>query len=823
MHRVRLLLLLSLTVSAFAADQPLRFGAAFPVSNTSYGTASAVPRLVAAGDELFAFWATLTDVRMTKIGAERRSGVPVFTFAPPGTQLSYRQPWVHPAGATFDVVWTGSHFVLAVDSSRSVVTQKLDTLGRPIDAPVTVVAQAGGPELAYNGRTMLLLYTTLEGYNSRSLILDEDGRVAGPGEAIAGGAGAYALIEDGDAFASLVRLASGTYIKRFDADGRSQPETFVTTDLVSGLAASPDGWLLTASSTVGRTLLAYYAGRSGAVSAPLTLAERTGQEPVGFNGAKPAWDGSAWIVTYTRTTTQPPAPKNEFHVIALDPGATRIVASREPIAGKSAGVTDNIGGRIWVSWYPDQLAPPPAPLFAELPLQPELAEAWTYRAGDQYLMATAASKDATLVVWREEINDELRLRAGVRTKSGEWLERTIGTTTYGKRAVAASDGTNFIVSVTSDYAASEVYRLDARGARMAPELTFESAQISGIAWNGRRWVLVHGGSKGMLEAIFVAPAGTTVETAEIDIDAQRTVHSVVVASDGDGLAVAWAEGSECWILPCHGAYEIHAMRVTAGFEPRDGDGWTLAPAGPDVAMYDGPAVVWSGTEFVVAWFAWEEGVVGAALPRSGGAPSAPFVLSGGGWLDDSLRATPEGIAVVALHDYYSGHVVLHDRARGTVRSRTFDHAQTAVLNGWPRIEVLPDGRLAYLVSRVSPDAPQHGASHVMMAVQDAVSIPGAPLLTATNDHGAVDLVWTAAPGAVTGYRVEYRINDGSWNEIGRWFTAGERATTFRAPVTATTVSFRVRAWSDAGTGPYSDEARPSDPPKPATPRRRSVR
>jgi hypothetical protein len=67
----------------------------------------------------------------------------------------------------------------------------------------------------------------------------------------------------------------------------------------------------------------------------------------------------------------------------------------------------------------------------------------------------------------------------------------------------------------------------------------------------------------------------------------------------------------------------------------------------------------------------------------------------------------------------------------------------------------------------------------------------------------VTLEWTVPPGAVNGYRIEYRIGDGSWNELDRWLAATRRTTEVRLPAGTARAAFRMRAWNDGGTSAYS--------------------
>jgi hypothetical protein len=118
--------------------------------------------------------------------------------------------------------------------------------------------------------------------------------------------------------------------------------------------------------------------------------------------------------------------------------------------------------------------------------------------------------------------------------------------------------------------------------------------------------------------------------------------------------------------------------------------------------------------------------------------------------------------------------------------------------------------LAYVTSPVLPAAPHHGVPRVAMAVVSGAGIvePPAPRLTVRtlDDRFLVD--WTRPAGVVNGYRLEYRIDDGTWIEYEDWFAPPETNIAVRVPSFGSTFAFRVRAFNDAGAGPYSNEGTP---------------
>jgi hypothetical protein len=138
----------------------------------------------------------------------------------------------------------------------------------------------------------------------------------------------------------------------------------------------------------------------------------------------------------------------------------------------------------------------------------------------------------------------------------------------------------------------------------------------------------------------------------------------------------------------------------------------------------------------------------------------------------------------------------------------------------PLILEMPGGEIGYIGPAVLPDAPHYGSTRITMALGDVMTIPRTvqpPVAKARMQADRSVLIEWTAPQHAEGYRFEYRIGDGPWTEIERWFDPHERSTTFGPIPFGITYTFRVRAWSSGGTGPYSNEVSPSPG------RRRAVR
>jgi hypothetical protein len=97
----------------------------------------------------------------------------------------------------------------------------------------------------------------------------------------------------------------------------------------------------------------------------------------------------------------------------------------------------------------------------------------------------------------------------------------------------------------------------------------------------------------------------------------------------------------------------------------------------------------------------------------------------------------------------------------------------------------------------------------MMAIARPAGVPPppeAPHVAARLESGTIVVDWTAQAGTLNGYRLEYRIDDGVWNEVDEWFPAGAHHTAIPRPSFGTNFAVRVRAFNDGGASAYSATA-----------------
>jgi hypothetical protein len=789
---------LFLLFAVSASGQTFSFGQPFPLTNTRYGTAPTQPKLRSNGEELFAFWSDDKTIRMTRVvDGARRGGLPVITMESQNGQFG-----------RFDAVWTGTHFLVAASihgPQTTVVTRAVSATGEILGPPIVVVARyADYPSLAFYGRTALLVYwsVTSDGvYEIHSLPLSADGRPKAHGGFVANGLHpVVAGSEEG--FAALFVSAGGATLATFDAAGRLEGLTpFPLPEGVTevGLAIASDG----------ESYLALLTGLAEVSAVPFTAAREVGtaltvdaREPspqrFGYIDAAATWNGTEWAVTYTNSDYSRP-----WQLIAatIDRAAT-VVTSREVLEqARSAGIAATKDRTVVARTSTPGFRS--VPQLVDLPLAGNAPREFTFKAGDQILLASASSGDAVLVVWREWLNGEWSVRAGVRTVLGDWFERKLPDTNGD--VLAASAGGDFLVVMRLNQAPMAL-RFD-RQLRPQPQVSLPFMPDA-VGSTGHVYALV-----AWEKALVLTPSGDVGEPVSLP----GTIRaSPAIASDGEGFLVAWIPELQCEVMGyCPGGYGILARRFDAAFRPLDSQNLILTEA-----YQEGPAVAWNGLEYVVAWATYEQGQFAATIPARGGIVSTRL-LTGGKYLrPTSIRATRGGVVITArdtetLSSYIDRFVFLD--ASGNVRElEPFVHSGV-VVSGVPRLESFADGRIAYLASKTVVAAPQHAATHVTMTLESYTPVPGAAQLTATVKDRNVKLAWTNAGPTANGYRVEYRIDDGAWNELEEWFGAEEREATFTLSSSGQRVAFRVRAWSDAGTGQYSA-------PVPVNaPRRRSVR
>lgn len=792
MLRASIALLLLLTTSPLAA-QSLRVGEPVGLTNTRYGTVSAtVPQLATNGQDFFLFWQASTTIRVTKIvDGERRVGRTV----------------IENATQNFHAIWTGTHFLVAAQTRQgSIAGRLLDGNGEAIGPAFTIVAGGHGPRLAAGSQGILLLYQKGETVLAAAMLTREGALVAGSereltAEPVYGG-NDYDVASNGNGFAAALATFDRITIWTFNGAGRELTEQLI------GLTPSSDRTVALASNGADYALVhgnstswprAILLRADGSLGAPLTLDTATA-EPVGTQHLSLTWTGTTWAAAY-----RGPQPSHgTIRVTHFDAPVQRNLGSEQMNGRVTTSSIAAAQGRVLVSWVDqtDFIARVTA-----LPLaQPALV---TYGAAAQVLLGTASSNESTLVVWRERVDGRLTLRAGVRHHDGHWLEREItdDPAQVPDSLIVKSDGHGFVL-----ISPPRMWGLDDRG-----RVDWTNAQfpirITDAVWNGSEYVVTTLENDDVLATRTLSTSG--VFGNPIPAVSGRQATGAKLAFDGMRHLVVWTERLECPIL-CIPYGTVRGTRLDANRQPA-GEVDFGEPAAEDLHA------IWDGRHYLVAWGPGQ--LEGARVPAFANAPE-PFPISGN--LSASqlhMERVAGGAALVWAEQASTTSSLLNRRIAflpyGSNTPVGFTRDSGVALTGELRVEPLPNAGFAFLQSIVQPDAPHHGSTRVMMTAIAPLlpQLPEAPRINAAADFGRLRVEWTAPSSpSIDGYRLEYRIGDGAWNEIEQWFDADELGIILPWSLRrGVPYSFRVRAIDESGASSYSRVAGAN------LPRRRAVR
>ncbi len=771
-------LLSAVVLLSLGATTPLAaqsFGDLFPLTNTRYRTAFGLPHLRTNGSDFFLFWTSDRKIRATQlIEGEPRAGHVILDVS-----------------AGFDVAWTGERFMAVTTRSISSYPFESEIVGRFLDAkarPVgseRVIAQHGSiPRVAAGPESVLLVYRDTNN-EIRSLPLAADGGSTGAvSVTIAPKATGYAVAANANGF--IAAIADSTEIRAVALDVHGQ--TIANRTLTHGdpyyreVSVATDGTNYVAVWCEERAVVAITIDRNGTFGAPLVIDSST------WHPRTPTvvWNGAGWTITYEGRGSV----ASRTRVVQLDREAQGIVAEEESAEGLGSPSVAALDGRIVAAWAPAQY--PGGASVIDLPLAANQPRVATYAATQQTLLATASSANATLMVWSELGEDGRSIHTGVRTNDGQWIERELATDGFG--AVAASDGTRFAVIVRGS-TGQVLIRLDERGRPLAPPVSVPGYEAV-IAWNGAHYALITSGAN--LEGRLLSPSGALSAPVKIPRDPfnESFGGKLALASNGDGFLLA-GETIDCQFLLCV-PRAMKAMRLRADLQHIDAE-ITL-----DSEYAELGGAVWNGSEYVVIWKGSSDGLFTARIPA---AAASPFTIAHTDTdiFPRSVAAMPGGsVAIVGSAGSSKVTRVAFLRNDGSIaQSFAID---SATVTGTPLLTSLPGG-VAYVASSFQDAAPHHGTSHVMMAIARS-SVPPPPYpphVHARLQNGAILVDWSASAGTLNGYRLEYRVDNGSWNELEEWFPPDSHHRVIR-PTFGTNFEIRMRAFNDGGVSAYSATA-----------------
>ncbi|HET8775989.1 MAG TPA: fibronectin type III domain-containing protein [Thermoanaerobaculia bacterium] len=764
-------LLLSLLLLAPAlAAQPLFFGDAAPQTDTRYGTAGALPQLATNGQTFFLFWATDSKLRVTRlVEGQNRAGRPILS----GNIVR------------FDVVWTGTHFLVAGDEldaqgDHQIRGRLLNGNGEPVGGPFPI-ATGSSPSLAFDGVRVLLTYGS--GERQFLLLLRPDGvRTTEPSAltppfppivdsaAASGGRGFVSAV----AYVDLVRIetlfpftgswdigkATPVLHRRVAAGSNGQDALVVWTN---GSAAAE--WVLVDG--------------NGHFSAPASIAGTEGAADVAVS-----WNGAKWAVSTIAG--------GKLHTRLLDGATGASVEAHAPVKAHDASPVSlaSLNGRTFVAWRGTGAAQPV--LLRDLAASGNGNEA-AFAAAEQALQTAAWSHEAALLVWSELRDGKRTLHAGVRAAGGGWIENRIGTAE--DSPLAASDGLNFLVIKKSDEGWSAI-TLNDQAEILASSPIIKTFTPTDIAWDGTSWVVIGLGGNTQIFVARVMPWGAVSAPVLIEQrEGTRQLENPRIVAGGGGFLAVWQNSDFTMCFPVCEPYDsvLHGVRLTPGLQ-RDHP-LNLAIAEDEAVS---PDLFWDGSRFQIFWLDGGALETRSLRPDSGGSGTTRIdgVQIGTGTLRATL--TPVGTTITAD----DGEVLLL-RNNELVQRYTLGNPSSpdALVNLGPDV--------AYVQAQPRDVMPYHGASHLFLSTggvipRDTMPLPPEIVRASMTDGGkAMVLEWAPPLDPVHGYRVEYRVDDGAWNELSEWFPATTTSASIQPWLDHVKYQFRMRAWSDAGVSEYS--------------------
>ncbi len=748
--------------------QPLYFGDAVPQTHTRYGAFGAEPKLVTNGQDFFLFWATDAKVRATRlVDGQKRAGRPV---------LKARSGW-------FDVVWTGTNFLVAAYDQRLGIDEIRGRLvsasGEPIGDEFTIIPRLGRPRLAFDGTRVLMLYGP--GSETQTVMLRADGRQATdprPQNLGLGITNAEVAATDTGFVAVSAHIDSLVRITSFDSSGRIVGNTNIMAGQVvqRGLAIASNGKEVLAAWTKGSDVAEFVTAKAnGTVSDPLPIG--------GTNGAvsvSAAWNGTKWIASVIANG------KLQSRIIGGELVHTAVTAhNASPVS------VAYLNGRTFAAWRGNGAG---QPVLVRNLVANGNGETAAFTAAEQTLLNATWSHEAALAIWSETRDGQRTLHAGTRSSTGGWYETRIGLDE--SVPLASSDGGNFLAVKQTESGAWSAITLSPTLQVLASTPAITTFTPTGIAWNGTAWAIIGVSPQSNIYALRVMPWGAVLGPVLIwEHTAGHLVDNARIAWSGSSFLAVWQE-LEIGVMPAPMVSTLRAARLTEVLQRIDPTNLEVAPS-PAVS----PDLFWDGARFVIYWV--NDSALETRTIRTNASGSGIARIAGAQIDTQQIRATntPFGTMITS-----NDGEALQVRENALITRYALGNlgSKDAIVNLGPDV--------AYLQAESLDEMPYHGASHLMLTkggVLPPRDLPLAPQIVRASmtDGGQLMLVeWTAPPDPINGYRLEYRVDDGTWNELDEWFDAEATAVSIRPWLENVQYHFRIRAWSDAGVSDYSRAA-----------------
>ena len=770
--------------SSVTAQASNAFGEPLPLTNTRYRNVNAEAKLVSNGREVFLTWTHGTSSRMNPVvqGASR-VGRTIFS----------------PAMAS-DVIWTGRRF-LAV-SDRAV--RLFDANGEPLTSENAREFKGGYPHLATNGRNVVLLSSvpdtevqvlTLEGLltNAPRETIDDNDYAAS------------AIASNGDNYAAVVAVTNGVRLTMLDRDGRVSSQQWISGAVfrrgLPSVGSDRQRYLVAWNHNGGSIRAVFVDASTAAYSAPFILAEPSAGGQLEVSSI--VWTGTRYAVAYAEKGTNGSVIRSSVAFLDRDGGVeTRVTlhgtANRWHLP--TLAIAD---GRVFASYGTEQ-----GTVVRDVarPSDTPVPAAWSSNL--QFYPRAVSSSDATLVTWFEHGPEQQKWWFGIRGTDGSWIEREL--ISDPSTILVASDGHDFLF--ISHYFWSNEPAVAIRISRdgsVQQIATLPFAPLD-VAWNGSHYVVSgrNGTSGDFVVALLGASGSLSAPVTVRQANYSSLYGRPVVASDGRGnTLVVWAELQA--FFPVFPPPSLKAKLFDRDLQTASGEPVVVEQAVSGDDLLD---VAFDGGRYVAVFPHHSSNGTTTLRARrisAAGAPESGFFIDQATPYNLTATESEEGVAIAWTSEASPvERVAILRRNGGTSllspapREQLFNRDSIA-------LTTLPDRRLGYFYVRTADEEPYYGSARIAMAIAAAAIVPDAPVASVSRaSESSLRVTWTAPPQSLSGYRLEYKSGaNGEWTELERWFTPEQNETTlFLSGTRPSSYAFRVRAWGDAGTSPYSNEA-----------------
>lgn len=556
------LLLLFITASASATLPVLRPDQ--PVSPVAYGGFLRPVGFTSAGSDgtnVLVFGSTQGSLFVTLVS-------PTGAAVAPSVRIG-ASTQVTPSSA---VVFTGSHYVVAFNSSDGIMATRVSREGQVLDAQPHKVASLGSVSMAWNGRNLLLVSGGL-----RYTMLDGDGNTTRVEQTFTGGSlnTSPAVASNGDGFLFAGILADPGFpavVRARPIDAAGNAGALFAIALLPGgspseLALATDGHDYLAGITTANGVQSVLVRSDGVVGTPVALSGSFGRTP----GV--VWNGSEYTVMWARFPD----------VVGVRIGASGAALDAEPLV---------------------------------------------VRAGGQEVLGTAATALDTFVLIE---NSDARVAGmffrSLPTLTSELLARRVVSVLQVPRAQTnPAMATNGVFSLLVWREATDINNgggvygalVDPSGAiGRAIQIAADSREASqpAVASNGRDFMVFWEGQSTDILARRVGVDGNLYDAAPILIGHATADATIAASWSGRAYVAVWTTGS----LFTPGGVAVLASAVSS-------DGVALLPPGAPTQLKapgnsaDSPAIACDMSGCTAAWHA--VGIVTAPLTSEGGSAGA---------------------------------------------------------------------------------------------------------------------------------------------------------------------------------------------------------